>query len=73
MMLESGMLLGLRVPLGRMGRLMLRRHAARKARLGINPATGERITLKARPEELGPRMTFSRALKERARTTPLSG
>ena len=71
-MLESGLLLGLRVPIGKMGRLSLRRRAARKARLGINPATGEKITLSARPEELAPRMTFSRVLKDRARTTPLS-
>ena len=70
-MLESGLLLGLRVPLGKMGRLMLRRRAARKARLGINPATGERITLNARPEELAPRMAFSRLLKDRARAAPL--
>jgi nucleoid DNA-binding protein len=51
----------------------LRRHAARKARLGINPATGEKITLSARPEELAPKMTFSRVLKDRARTTSLTG
>ena len=66
-MLESGLLLGLRVPLGKMGRLKLRTRAARKARLGINPATGEKITLKARPQELAPRMTFSRLLRDRAR------
>ena len=69
-MLESGLLLGLKVPLGKLGRLRLRMRAARKARLGINPATGEKITLKARPQELAPRMTFSRLLRERARTTP---
>jgi nucleoid DNA-binding protein len=71
LMLESGLLLGLRVPLGKMGRLMLKRRAARKARLGINPATGERITLSARPPELTPRMAFSRLLRDRARRTPL--
>jgi nucleoid DNA-binding protein len=70
LMLESGVLLGLRVPVGKMGRLSLRRRPARKARLGINPATGERITLNARPEELAPRMTFSRILRDRARGTP---
>jgi nucleoid DNA-binding protein len=69
-MLESGLLLGLRVPLGKMGRLMLTRRAARKARLGINPATGEKITLSARPPELAPRMTFSRLVRDRARRTP---
>jgi nucleoid DNA-binding protein len=72
-MLESGLLLGLRVPLGKMGRLKLKMRAARKARLGINPATGAEITLKARPQELAPRMTFSRLLRERARTTPPAG
>lgn len=68
-MLESGILLGLRVPLGKMGRLSLRRRPARKARVGINPATGDKITVKARPEEQVPRMAFSRLLKERARQT----
>ena len=68
-MLESGLLLGLRVPLGKMGRLSLRKRPARKARVGINPATGEAITVKARPEEQAPRMGFSRLLKERVRNT----
>jgi nucleoid DNA-binding protein len=71
-MLESGLLLGLKVPIGKMGRLSLKRRAARRARLGINPATGEKITLNARPAELAPKMTFSRVLKDRARTTPLT-
>ncbi len=71
-MLESGLLLGLRVPLGKMGRLSLRRRPARKARVGINPATGEKITLKARPQEQAPRMAFSRLLKERARQASVS-
>ena len=73
MMLESGLLLGLRVPLGKMGRLSLRKRPARKARVGINPATGDKITLKARPEEQAPRMAFSRLLKDRVRQTPPSG
>jgi nucleoid DNA-binding protein len=71
-MLESGILLGLRVPLGKMGRLSLRRRPARKARVGINPATGDKITVKARPEEQVPRMAFSRLLKERARQTSVT-
>jgi len=73
MMLESGLLLGLRVPLGKMGRLSLRKRPARKARVGINPATGDKITLKARPEEQAPRMAFSRLLKDRVRQTPVPG
>ncbi len=70
-MIESGLLLGLRVPLGKMGRLFLRKRPARKARIAVNPATGEKITLKARPEEQAPKMAFSRLLKERARQTPV--
>jgi nucleoid DNA-binding protein len=66
-MLESGMLLGLRVPLGRVGRLFLRKRPARKARVGINPTTKEKITLKARPEEPVPKIVFSRLMKDRAR------
>jgi nucleoid DNA-binding protein len=72
-MLESGLLLGLRVPLGKLGRLSLRKRPSRKARIGINPATGDKITLKARPEEQVPRMAFSHLLKERARQTPATG
>ena len=66
-MIESGMLLGQRVPLGKIGRLFLKKRPAQKARVGINPATGEKITLKARPEEPAPRIAFSRIMKERAR------
>lgn len=66
-MLESGMLLGQRVPLGKIGRLFLKKRPPQKARIGINPATGEKITLKARPEEPVPRIVFSRLMKERSR------
>jgi nucleoid DNA-binding protein len=72
-MLESGLLLGLRVPLGKMGRLCLRRKPARKARVGINPATGAAITVKARPEEQAPKMAFSRLLKDRVRQLSVPG
>ncbi len=65
--LESGVLLGNRVPVGRIGRLYLRKRAAQRARVGTNPATGEKITLRARPEELVPRIWFSRLIKDRAR------
>jgi nucleoid DNA-binding protein len=67
MMLESGLLLGLRVPVGKIGRLSLRKRPARKARVGINPATGGTLTVKARPEEQVPRMAFSRLVKDRVR------
>jgi len=40
LLLQSGMLLGQKVPLGKLGRLFLREQPARKARVGVNPATG---------------------------------
>jgi len=70
-MIESGMLLGERVPLGKIGRLFLKKRAPRKARVVVNPATGKEITVAARPEEAVPRISFSRALKERARRVQL--
>ena len=70
-MIESGMLLGERVPLGKIGRLFLKKRAPRKARVVVNPATGKEITVAARPEEAVPRISFSRALKERARLVEL--
>jgi len=62
---ESGLLLGARVPLGRIGTLFLRRRPAQKARVGMNPATGQQITIGARPEAMVARMRFAAALKRR--------
>jgi nucleoid DNA-binding protein len=70
--LESGMLLGERVPLGRLGRLYLKMQPARKARIGKNFITGEDVTIKARPETPAPRMSFSNRLKERAAVVELA-
>jgi nucleoid DNA-binding protein len=70
-MIESGMLLGERVPLGKIGRLFLKKRAPRKARVVVNPATGREITVPARPEEAVPKISFSRSLKERARRVEL--
>jgi nucleoid DNA-binding protein len=70
LLLESGLLLGERVRLGRIGTLTLRKLPARKARVGVNPATGQPLTISARPETSAPRLAFSRQLKERARQVP---
>jgi nucleoid DNA-binding protein len=70
LLLEAGLLIGGRVRLGRIGTLYLRKLPPRKARVGVNPATGQRITLPARPEEAAPRFSFSRLMKERARQGP---
>ncbi|MFH0975584.1 MAG: HU family DNA-binding protein [Spirochaetota bacterium] len=65
-MLESGMLLGERVPMGRLGRMRLKLRPAQKARVGRNPKTGEEITIKAKPEMPVPKMAFSKYFKERS-------
>jgi len=70
LLLESGLLQGGRVRLGRLGALHLKMLPARKARVGLNPATGQRITIPARPQQAAPRFAFSRLLKERARQLP---
>lgn len=69
-MLESGALLGERVPLGRLGRLYLGTRGAQKARVGHNPATGEELLIPAKPETAVPRFSFSKHLKERASRIP---
>jgi nucleoid DNA-binding protein len=68
---EAGILLGERVPLGRIARLSLKKRPPQKARVGMNPATGQKITIPARPEEAVPRARFGRLLKARARQVAL--
>jgi nucleoid DNA-binding protein len=72
LILETGMLMGEKVPLGRLGRLHLRMRPARRARIGKNLRTGGEITIKARPEMPVPKMSFSSRMKERAASAPLS-
>jgi nucleoid DNA-binding protein len=64
--LEAGLLLGEKVPVGRMGKLSLKKRPARKARVIASPKTGEQITIAAKPEMFVPRMQFSKVLKEKA-------
>jgi nucleoid DNA-binding protein len=65
-LLETGALLGERVPLGRLGKIWLKKRPAQKARVGRNPATGEEITIKAKPEMYVPAFSFSKTMKEKA-------
>ena len=66
LILESGMLLKEKVKIGKIGQLQLKIRPAQKARVGINPATGEQITIKAKPEVYVPKMSFSKYLKEKS-------
>jgi len=72
-LVECGVLLGQRVSLGRLGNMLLKKRAAQKARVGINPATGEEITIKAKPEMYVPKISFSKALKEKAAQVKVQG
>lgn len=65
-LVETGVLLGERVSLGRLGNISLKIRPAQKARVGRNPSTGEEITIKAKPETPVPRISFSKNLKDRA-------
>jgi nucleoid DNA-binding protein len=64
--IETGVLLGAGVPFGKIGKIFLKKRPAQKARVGRNPATGEEITIKAKPEIFIPRISFSKHLRERA-------
>jgi len=70
-MLETGLLLGKTVSLGRLGRLSLKVKPKRKARIGRNPKTGDEITISARDAHFSPSFRFSSSTKERAAALPL--
>jgi nucleoid DNA-binding protein len=68
---ESGLMLGERVSLGRLGNLSLKLRPARKARVLKNPLTKEDVLVPAKPETPAPRMSFRKSLKERAASAGL--
>lgn len=70
-LMETGMLMGHTVPLGRIGRLTLATKPARKARVGRNPATGEELLVPAKDAYLAPKFKFSSRITERASHLPL--
>jgi len=65
-MIECGMLLKERVPIGRLGKLFIKVKPPQKARVGINPSSGEKITINAKPEMFVPKINFSKIIKEKA-------
>jgi nucleoid DNA-binding protein len=68
---ESGVLLGAQVPFGKIGRLSIKKRGAQRARVVKNPATGEEITVKAKPESYVPKIRFSSTFREKARLLKL--
>ena len=73
LILESGMLLGERVPLGRIGKLFIKKRAAQKARVSTNPNTGEEMLIPAKPEMFVPKISFSKMIKEKAGDLEIEG
>jgi len=65
-MVETGMLLGERVPLGKLGNASLRYQAARKARIVKNLKTGEDLLVPAKPACLAPKFSFSQSVKDKS-------
>lgn len=65
-LVETGMLLGDAVPLGRIGRLSVKKRDAQKARVVKHPGTGEEIMVEAKPARGVPKISFSTYIKERS-------
>jgi hypothetical protein len=53
-----------------MGRVYLDRRAPQKARVGRNPATGEEMTIPAKPARWTPKISFSTQVTDRAAALP---
>ncbi len=69
LLIETGMMLGESVPLGRIGRLSLKKKEAQKARIIRHPETGEELTVRAKPPTSIPKISFSKYMKEKASTS----
>ncbi len=69
-LIETGMLLGETVPLGKIGRLSLKKKEAQKARIIRHPETGEEITVRSKPSMYVPRISFSSHIKDKAASLP---
>jgi nucleoid DNA-binding protein len=65
-LIETGMLLGETVPLGKIGKLSIKTRNAQKARVVKHPTSGEEITIEAKPAMGVPKISFSTTIKNRA-------
>lgn len=71
-LIETGLCLGEKVPLGRIGRFAIKQLEARKARVVKHPGTGKEMTVEAKPAVVVPKISFSSYLKERLSELPLT-
>jgi nucleoid DNA-binding protein len=65
-LIETGVLLGERVTMGKLGSVFLKLKPPRKPRVMKNRFTGGEITIPAQPERYSPKFNFAKKLKERA-------
>lgn len=65
-LVETGMLLGESVPLGKIGRFSVKIRGAQNARKVKHPGTGEEMIIEPKPSMGVPKISFSSYLKERA-------
>ncbi|HOP62115.1 MAG TPA: HU family DNA-binding protein [Spirochaetota bacterium] len=63
-LIETGVLKGERVPIGKIGKVYAKVKPATKARKGRNPITGEEITIPAKKATKVPKFTFTKGFKE---------
>ena len=63
-LVHAGVLMGERVPLGPLGKMLMRVKPPSKARTGRNPINGEPIKIPAKKAMKVPRFSFSKAFKE---------
>lgn len=66
LMLETGLIMGESVPVGRLGKIHLQKRAPQKARI-MKGFDGKDITVPAKPETTIPKMKFSTYLKDRVK------
>lgn len=63
-LIESGVLQGQRVPIGKIGKVYAKVKPATKARKGRNPITGEEMTIPAKKATKVPKFAFTKGFKE---------
>lgn len=64
--INTGVIKGARVPVGKFGKLFIKLKPATKERLGRNPLTGAEITIAAKAATKVPKFTFSKSYKQEA-------
>jgi len=65
-MIHGGVMMGERVPIGKLGKVFVKVKPATKSRMGRNPATGEEIKIAAKKATKVPKFTFAKTFKEEA-------